>query len=285
MKCILGKKLAMTQVFNEAGLVVPVTAVKVGPCVVTQVRTQDKDGYSALQLGFGSSKRASTKALQGHLAGIMPTEKSVFKVLTEVRFFDEKPTAQRGDVVSLDTFTVGEKVAVTGHSKGKGFAGVVKRHHFHGHPKTHGHKDQLRMPGSIGAGGNQHVFKGVRMGGHMGDEQVTVQNLTVIKIDEETGIMYVKGAVPGAYNGTVLIKAPGELKIMTATEIKEAVIEEVAPVEAETVSEVENLSEVATEETVVAEPTVEATVEVAPEVEAVVETVAEVESVEETKQD
>jgi len=151
MKFILAKKLEMSQVFLPNGTVIPVTLVQVGPCVVTQVKTDEKDGYKAVQLGFLNAKRL-TLPMTGHL-----TDLPKVKILSEFRIADAGEL-KRGDMIEAATFVAGDEVEVSGTSKGKGFQGVVKRHHFHGHPASHGHKDQLRMPGSIGAGGVQRVF-------------------------------------------------------------------------------------------------------------------------------
>lgn len=200
VKCILGKKIAMSQTWTDKGRVVPVTLLEAGPCVVTQIRTQEKDGYTAVQMGFGLKKSGRTsKAMKGHL-----------KDLPTVRFVREFRGAfgeemAKGKSVDVSIFNPGDVVKITGVSKGKGFQGVVKRHGFHGHPATHGHKDQLRMPGAIGAGGLQHVRKGMRMGGRMGGEQVTVRNLQVVSIDKEKNQLVLKGAVPGARNSLVMI--------------------------------------------------------------------------------
>ena len=211
MKFILGKKQQMTQRYTNSGAVSPVTFLLCGSNTVTQVKIADTDGYSALQLGHGEKKKVS-QAARGHAQGVFPgRDGRGFQFLREVRQ-ENVAGINRGDIADLSMFVVGEKVTVIGTSKGRGFAGVVKRHHFHGHPTTHGHKDQERMPGSIGAGGNQHVFKGVRMAGRMGAERVTVKNLEVIEIHPEQGILVVKGAVPGARNSLVMVCAPGEFK-------------------------------------------------------------------------
>lgn len=196
MKFILGKKLEMSQVYGADGSVIPVTLVKVGPCYVTNVMTQERNGYEAVQLGFEVIKKLN-KPEEGHL-------KDLPKLRHIAEFRVEKPAVQRGDVIEASLFTAGDKVQVMGISKGKGFQGVVKRHGFHGHPTSHGHKDQTRMPGSIGAGGPQHVFKGRRMAGRMGTDQVTVKNLQVIEV-RDGGILAIKGAVPGARNTIVHI--------------------------------------------------------------------------------
>lgn len=196
MKYILGKKLEMSQVYGPDGSIIPVTLIKAGPCYVTNVMTKDRSGYEAVQIGFEVIKKLN-KPEEGHL-------KELPKLRHLVEFRMENPSAKRGDVIEASSFIPGDLVEVVGVSKGKGFQGVVKRHHFHGHPSSHGHKDQERMPGSIGAGGPQHVFKGRRMAGHMGSDQTTVKNLKVIEVRED-GIIAVKGAVPGARNTIVHI--------------------------------------------------------------------------------
>ena len=198
MKFILAKKLEMSQVFRPDGTVVPVTLLQAGPCVVTQVKTQENDGYQAVQVGFMNAKRVS-KPMEGHL-----------KDLPKLREFREfrvegDMTMKRGDAIEASVFAPGDVIDVTGTSKGKGFQGVVKRHGFHGSPASHGHKDQLRMPGSSGAGGVQHVIKGVRKPGRMGGDTVTVQNLEVVEV-RDGGVLAVKGAVPGARNAVVEIR-------------------------------------------------------------------------------
>ena len=217
MKCILGKKLGMTQVFLPDGAVVPVTRVQAGPCVVTQVKTKEHNGAQAVQIGFGEQKAFRTsRALQGHLTNL-PT----VRYLRDARMEDNHPLI-RGDGFTVSIFSPGEKVKVLGRSKGKGFQGVVKRHGFRGGPASHGHKDNLRMPGSIGATNPQRVFKGVRMGGHMGDTQVTVQNLEIVEVHPESNELYIKGAVPGARGGLLIITTPdGQIKVQkpVATEM------------------------------------------------------------------
>lgn len=199
MKFILGEKLNMDQTWDEKGMVVPFTVIKAGPCQVTQVRTKEKDGYQAIQVGFGLKKKM-VKPAKGHLKAL-----PLFRFLREVRLEDET-TMKRGDTIDISQFVPGDIVQVTGVSKGKGFQGVVKRHGFHGHPATHGHKDQLRMPGSIGAGGVQHVRKGKRMAGRMGGDQITVKNLKVVSVDKEGGFITVSGAVPGAWHTLIMIQ-------------------------------------------------------------------------------
>jgi len=197
MKFILAKKIEMSQIFRPDGRVVPVTILDAGPCVVTQVKTNERDGYTALQVGFGTRKRLS-QSLKGHFKNA-----GSFRFVREVRVADS--TAALGASLDVSQFQEGEDVTVVGVSKGKGFQGVVRRHHFHGHPPTHGHKDAERMPGSIGPGGKQHVEKGRRMGGRMGADRTTVKNLEIVKIEKEQNRLWVKGAVPGARNGLLMV--------------------------------------------------------------------------------
>jgi large subunit ribosomal protein L3 len=201
MKFLLGKKIGMSQRFREDGTVVPVTVISATPNVVTAVRTPEKDGYTAVQIGVGEKKKQN-KPMTGHLKDLPSVE-----TMREVR---EVSGLERGAQLTVGQFEKGEKVDITGVSKGKGFAGVVKRHHFAGGPRTHGHKDNARMPGSIGAGGNQHVLKGTRMGGHMGDDRITVKNLEVVEIDAEKNEIAVKGAVPGARGTVLMLRLSGE---------------------------------------------------------------------------
>ena len=209
MKAIIGKKIEMTQIFSPNGVVLPVTKIKAEPVTVIQIKTNEKDGYEAVQVANGS-KRSLTKPLSGHFKGGKYRYAKEFKI--------ESVDIKVGDSWGIGIFKEGEMVKVVGTSKGKGFQGVVKRWGFHGSPASHGHKDQLRMPGSIGATGPARVFKGMKMGGHMGNAQITSKWLEIIKIDEEENIIYVKGSVPGARNGT--------LYIMTNTEFKLPVKEE-----------------------------------------------------------
>lgn len=198
MKYLLAKKIEMTQRFKPDGTMVPVTVLEAGPCQVTQVKTPEKDGYSAVQLGFGKRKHP-TKALTGHLKDLPP-----FQYLREFRVDDVKGI-ERGAALDVNVFAPGDRVRVMGLSKGRGFQGVVKRHHFRGAPKTHGTKDQLRMPGSIGATFPQHVPKGMRMAGRMGGTPVTVANLEVVEVVPEQHLLLVKGAVPGARRNLLLV--------------------------------------------------------------------------------
>jgi len=187
----------MTQIF-QGNKVVPVTKILAGPCLITQIKNKEKDGYQAVQLGFGK-KNLKNKPLIGHLKKT-ESEKNFNYFLREFLIEKEEKEYQLGEKVTVDIFKPGDKLKVRGWSKGRGFQGVVKRHGFHGSPATHGHKDQLRMPGSIGATGPAKVFKGVRMGGRMGGNRVTVNNLEVIGILPKENILLVKGAVPGARN-------------------------------------------------------------------------------------
>jgi len=208
MKFILGKKIGMTQVFLQNGLVVPVTKVQAGPCQIVAVNEDVKNGVKAVQIGFDETKESRlAKPQVGHL-------KDLDKVRNLRNFkIENSASVKRGDTITVDTFIVGDKVQVVGESKGKGFAGVVKRHHFRGGPASHGHKDNLRMPGSIGAGGVQRVFKGMRMGGRMGGDRITIKNLEIVEVHPENGEIYIKGAVPGGRNALLLISAEGELKL------------------------------------------------------------------------
>ncbi len=240
MKFILGTKLHMTQKFREDGSVVPMTAISAGPVTVTQVKG-DKDGYSAVQVGYGHKKTLS-KSVTGHLKNL-----ANFRWLKEFRLTE---AVERGQQIDVSTFNVGDIIEVTGWSKGKGFQGVVKRHGFHGSPKTHGHKDQVRMPGSIGAGEPQHVFKGKRMAGRMGNDQVTLKKLEVMEVDTEKNIIYVKGAIPGARNGLIMISGEGELKLrqpQVETKPEETVAEVTPEVVSEEVTEVVAAEPVASE--------------------------------------
>lgn len=211
MKFILGKKLDMTQVW-QGDQVVAVTRVQAGPCTVVQSKSDDKDGYEAVQLGFGErNKKNINKPQQGHMKKL-----GNFRWLREFRV--EGADLKPGDNITVDTFESGDKIKVTGVSKGKGFQGVVRRYGFKGQAKTHGTKDQMRMPGSAGATGPAHVFKGQKMPGRMGNDRTSIANLEVIEVDQENNILSIKGAIPGARNGLILISGEGELKIQTAND-------------------------------------------------------------------
>jgi large subunit ribosomal protein L3 len=204
LKGLLGKKIGMTQIFDENGAAIPITVIEAGPCYVTQVRDVETDGYTAVQLGFGEVKpKRLTGGQLGHL------KRNDLPPLRYLREFRTKKDAEinPGDPVSVTVFEVGEHVDVIGTSKGRGFAGVVKRHGFSGGPKTHGQSDRQRAPGSIGAtSGTARVFKGKRMPGHMGNRRVTTQNLKVVLVDEERNLIGVRGAVPGPKGGLLVIK-------------------------------------------------------------------------------
>lgn len=204
LKGLIGKKIGMTQIFDETGAAIPVTVIEAGPCYVTQVRDVEADGYSAVQLGFGEIKpKRLTGGQLGHL------KRSDLPPLRYLREFRTKKEAEvnAGDQVTVEVFEVGDHVDVAGTSKGRGFAGVVKRYGFAGGPKTHGQSDRQRAPGSIGAtSGTARVFKGKRMPGHMGNRRVTSQNLKVVLIDEERNLIGVRGAVPGPKGGLLVIK-------------------------------------------------------------------------------
>ncbi|MES0359371.1 MAG: 50S ribosomal protein L3 [Anaerolineales bacterium] len=204
MKGLIGKKIGMTQIFDEAGLAVPVTLIEAGPCYVTQVRTAQNDGYNAVQLGFEEAK--PKRLTGGQLGHLKNNELPPLRYLREFRVKD--PEVSEGDkLVVGDVFDAGERVDIIGTSKGKGFQGVVKRYGFRGGPKTHGQSDRLRAPGSIGATTTPgRVFKGKRMPGRMGNERVTVQNLRVEYVDNDRNLLGVRGAIPGGKGGIVMIK-------------------------------------------------------------------------------
>jgi large subunit ribosomal protein L3 len=197
---IIGKKIGVSQIFRENGKMEAVTAVEAGPCCVIQVKTEAKEGYGAVQLGFEEARQVNSPQ-RGHLK-----ELGKFRYLREFRI-EDTGDIQVGDKVDASLFEAGELVDVTGISRSKGFAGVVKRHHFKGGPKTHGQSDRHRAPGSIGAGTSPgRVFKGTRMAGRMGGDRVTARNLEVYRSDPERNILLVKGALPGPKNGLLLIK-------------------------------------------------------------------------------
>jgi large subunit ribosomal protein L3 len=211
MKGIIGKKVGMTQLFDESGAVVPVTVIEAGPCYVTQVKTVDVDGYNAIQLGFEEvAERKLTKGQKGHLqkAGT-PTVRRLREMRSDDGDTQFGPSSfNLGDVIKADIFQDGEIVDVVGISKGKGFAGAVKRYHFAGGPKTHGQSDRHRAPGSRGAGTTPgHTWPGAKGPGQMGNEQVTVQNLKIALVDAERNLIAIRGAVPGPRGGLVLVRA------------------------------------------------------------------------------
>ena len=198
---LLGKKLGMTQIFAANGETIPVTVLEVGPCVVTQVKTVEKDGVRAVQLGFGYKKRLNEPE-KGHLKASGAQSRHLRDMKT-----DEGDDYSVGQTLDASVFAVGDKVDVTGTSKGKGFQGVVKRHGFSGGPKTHGQSDRHRAPGSIGATTTPgRVFKGTRMAGHMGHDRITVQSLEVVRVDPERSLVLVRGSVPGPNEGLLLVR-------------------------------------------------------------------------------
>lgn len=201
-KCIVGKKLGMTQLFDENGKFIPVTVIEAGPCVVVQKKTIENDGYEAVQIGFGAvSDKRLTKALRGHFA---KADVAAKRVLREFRLGEI--TLAVGDIIKADTFAPGDKVDVCGTSKGKGYAGTIKRWHNHRLKETHGSGPVHRHAGSNGACSSpSRVFKGKRLPGHMGSERVTVQNLDIVKVDAENNLIAIRGAVPGPKNGIVYI--------------------------------------------------------------------------------
>ncbi|MCY3714638.1 MAG: 50S ribosomal protein L3 [Gemmatimonadetes bacterium] len=207
MHGLIGRKIGMSQVFAENGDAVPVTVIEAGPCYVTQVKTLERDGYEAAQIGFEAKKeKQTTRPLQGHFkkAKVEPQ-----RIVREVEVEDIE-ACEPGQVVGADIFETGELVDVTGYFKGRGFQGVVKRYGFRGGDKTRGQSDRWRHPGSIGQSATpSKVFKGTRMGGRMGNKRVTVRNLEVVAVDAEKNILLVKGAVPGHRNGYVLINRAG----------------------------------------------------------------------------
>jgi large subunit ribosomal protein L3 len=217
MKGILGVKIGMTQLFNGDGVAVPVTIIQAGPCYVTQVKTVESDGYDAVQVGFQQTKLQRVKKPQrGHLGLLKPNKKHPTRKqgndMVPLRYFREFRTRSAGDysvgqALTVEQFAPGDRIDATGKTKGRGFSGVVKRHGFGGGPKTHGQSDRWRAPGSIGAtSGNARVFKGKKMPGRYGNDRHTVQNLEVVRIDAEKNLIAVKGAVPGAKGGLLILR-------------------------------------------------------------------------------
>lgn len=206
MNGIIGKKIGMTRIFDERGRNIPVTVIEAGPCYITQIKKDETDGYTAVQVGFGEvrEKKVSKPEL-GHL-------KATGKVLRTLKEFrlEEVENLKVGDEIHVDIFNKGDVISITGKSKGKGFQGTVRRHNFSGGPKSHGQKDRLRAPGSIGASSSpSRVWKGMRMPGQMGNETVTVRNLEVMEIRPDKNILLVKGSVPGSRNGILQIVKGG----------------------------------------------------------------------------
>lgn len=205
MSGIIGRKIGMTRIFDSQGRDVPVTVIEAGPCVVTQIKTKETDGYDAVQVGFeDKNEKHTTKPELGHFkkAGIESK-----RIVREFRGFVNADSLKLGDFIKVDLFSAGELVKVTGWSKGKGFQGVVKRHGFRGGPKTHGQSDRLRAPGSLGQSSYpSRVFKGLKMAGRMGNEKVTIKNKRIIKVDADKNILMIEGGVPGANSGLVIIR-------------------------------------------------------------------------------
>ena len=217
MKGLLGVKVGMTQIIDEVGVVSPVTVIQAGPCYVTQVKSEDSDGYDAVQMGFGEAKeKRLTGGQKGHLGLLKTTKKHPQRrevpEMPPLRHLREFRTGRAseyevGQLLTVDQFETGDRVDVAGKSKGRGFTGVVKRHGFSGGPRTHGQSDRLRAPGSIGAtSGMSRVIKGMRMAGRMGSARVTSQNIEVVRVDPERHLIAVKGSVPGAKGGLVTIR-------------------------------------------------------------------------------
>lgn len=205
MKSIIGKKVGMTQIFDESGNVIPVTVIEAGPCFVTQVRTADRDGYMAIQIGFEECK--PNRLTQGQLGHLRRNKLPALRYLREFRVKDNNLDVAEGQEIKVDVFELGERVDVIGTSKGRGFAGTIKRHGFHRGPKTHGQSDRERAPGSIGMCASPgRTLPGKRMSGRMGNDRVTMENLEVIVVDAERNLLAVRGSVPGAKNGIVMIK-------------------------------------------------------------------------------
>jgi large subunit ribosomal protein L3 len=204
MKGIIGKKVGMTQIFDEDGKVTPVTVIEAGPCFVTQVKNAESDGYTAVQLGF--EEIIPTRLTGGERGHLQNRQIPTVRYLREFRV--QNTELQEGQRVTVDVFAKGDRVDVVGESKGKGFAGTIKRHNFKRQPTTHGASDRTRAPGSSGSGTTPgRVKKGTRRSGHMGSERVTVQNLEVMVIDAEKNLLAIKGSVPGARGGLVIVKA------------------------------------------------------------------------------
>jgi len=203
-KFIIGRKLGMTQLFEESGKVVPVTVIEAGPCVVAQKKTAENDGYAAVQIGFGDMKASKVnKPMKGHFAKGDVAPKRVLREFKP----DDADALNVGDLIKADTFEKGDRVDVTGRSKGKGYAGVIKRWNFHRLKESHGTGPVARHGGSLGANSSpSRVFKGRKMAGHLGNERVTVQNLDVVRVDAEQNVIAVRGAVPGPKGGIVILR-------------------------------------------------------------------------------
>ena len=249
----------MTQIFTEDGKLIPVTEISVEPNTILRVKGKEGDGYEAIVLAYGTRNKVK-KSLLGLFKKL-----GNFRYIKEFRTEGYEITLKEGDKIGLNSFSVGEKIRATAVSKGKGFQGVVKRHGFHGTNEQHGNKDQSRMPGSIGATGPAHVFKGTRMAGRMGGDQVTVTNLEIIKIDLDNNLLYTKGAFAGGSNALVAIKGEGELKVYEKP-VKEEPKKEVKEPKEEKVSVKESSSAKATDDKKVEEKKEEELKEKVPEV-------------------
>ncbi|GIK29482.1 MAG: 50S ribosomal protein L3 [Chloroflexi bacterium] len=205
MKGMIGKKIGMTQVFDDNGNIVPVTIIQAGPCHVTQIRSKDKEGYVAVQLGFAETK--PTRLTKGQLGHLKRNNLPALRHLREFRIKDGDADVAEGQEITVAVFEKGERVDIVGTSKGRGFAGTIKRHGFNRQPKTHGQSDRERAPGSVGQRSFPgRTLPGQRMAGRMGNERVTIQNLEVVLIDADKNLIAVRGSVPGAKNGIVMIK-------------------------------------------------------------------------------
>lgn len=205
MKGIIGKKIGMTQIFDERGNVIPVTVIEAGPCYVTQVRSQERDGYVAVQVGYNETK--PSRLTQGQLGHLRRNNLPALRVLREFRIREGEVDVEEGQEIKVDVFEKGERVDIVGITKGRGFAGTIKRHGFHRQPKTHGQSDRERAPGSVGQCATPgRTLKGQRMAGRMGNDRVTIQNLEVVVIDVERNLIAVRGSVPGTKGGIVMIK-------------------------------------------------------------------------------
>jgi len=205
MKGLIGKKVGMTQVFDDNGNAIPVTVIQAGPCYVTQIRTADKDGYVGVQLGYGETK--PTRLTKGQLGHLQRNSLPALKVLREFRIKNGEVSVTEGQTIKADVFAKGERVDVVGTSKGRGFAGGIKRHNFNRQPKTHGASDRTRAPGSAGSNTSPgKTWKGKRFPGHMGTDRVTTENLEVIVVDAERNLLAVRGSIPGTNGGIVIVK-------------------------------------------------------------------------------
>jgi large subunit ribosomal protein L3 len=206
MKGMIGKKVGMTQIFDEQGNVIPVTVIEAGPCYITQIRNDERDGYTAVQLGYGETK--PSRLTKGQLGHLQKNNLPALQYLREFRVKGDGATdLEEGAAITVDVFAQGERVDVIGTSKGRGFAGTIKRHNFNRQPKTHGQSDRERAPGSIGmCAAPGRTLKGIRMGGRMGNDRVTMQNLEVVVVDAEKNLLAVRGSVPGSKGGIVMIR-------------------------------------------------------------------------------